>query len=246
MENQVQYMVEWTVSEGALDTVKQMVSESVESVEANEAKMMAFHWYVNEEQSKFYLLEWFEDADAIVDHFANIGESLGELLNYAQITRYEVYGDLTDGAEEAVTALGADKFAHFDGFTRQNEQMQDNGHRGNQVQYIVEWSVNEGALDTVKQMAAESVESVEANEPKMMAFHWYVNKEQNKFYLVEWFEDADAIVDHFANIGESLGELLNHAQIARYEVFGDLTEEARQAVESLGAQTLGHWDGFTR
>ncbi len=52
--------------------------------------------------------------------------------------------------------------------------------------------------------------------------------------------------DHFDNIGESLGELLNYAQITRYEVFGDLTEEAQQAVESLGAQTLGHWDGFTR
>lgn len=116
----------------------------------------------------------------------------------------------------------------------------------NQVQYIVEWTINEGALDTVKRMAAETVEAVNAKEPKMMAFHWYVNEDESKFYLVEWFADADAIVDHFENVGQALSELFNYAQISRFEVFGDLTEKSRAAVEQLGAQVFGHWNGFTR
>lgn len=116
----------------------------------------------------------------------------------------------------------------------------------NQVQYIVEWTINKGALDTVKRIAAETVEAVNVNEPKMMAFHWYVDEDESKFYLVEWFADADAIVEHFDNVGQALGELLNYAQISRYEVFGDLTEKSRAAVEQLGALEFGHWNGFTR
>jgi quinol monooxygenase YgiN len=116
----------------------------------------------------------------------------------------------------------------------------------NQVQYIVEWTINEGALDTVKRMAAETVEAVNAKEPKMMAFHWYVNEDESKFYLIEWFAGADAIVDHFENVGKALSELFNYAQISRFEVFGDLTEKSRAAVEQLGAQVFSHWNGFTR
>lgn len=116
----------------------------------------------------------------------------------------------------------------------------------NQVQYIVEWTINEGALDIVKRMAAETVEAVNAKEPKMMAFHWYVNEDESKFYLVEWFADANAIVDHFENVGKALSELFNYAQISRFEVFGDLTEKSRAAVEQLGAQVFSHWNGFTR
>lgn len=116
----------------------------------------------------------------------------------------------------------------------------------NQVQYIVEWIIKEGSLDTAKKMAVDATEAVQANEPKMMAFHWYINEDQSKLYLVEWFEDADAIVDHFENIGESLAEFFNYAEISRYEVFGDLNEEAQRAVEGLGAQTFSHWNGFTR
>lgn len=116
----------------------------------------------------------------------------------------------------------------------------------NQIQYIVEWTIKDGSLETAKKMVADVTKSVAANEPKMMAFHWYINEDQTKLYLVEWFADAGAIVDHFENVGEVLGEFFNYAEISRYEVFGDLTEEARGAVEGLGAQTFNHWDGFTR
>ena len=37
----------------------------------------------------------------------------------------------------------------------------------------------------------------------MLAFHWYISTESaglTKFYLVEWFAGADAILAHFDNI----------------------------------------------
>ncbi len=241
-------MVEWTIKEGALDPAKEKITATIKAVTDNEPKMMAFHWYTNEDESKFYLLEWFAEAGAIVDHFENVGEALGEFFNYAEITRYEVFGDLSAPSEEIVNSLGANKFKHLTGFTRAEEDMLDQGDSigGNQVQYIVEWTIKEGSLETAKKMAADVTKSVAANEPKMMAFQWYINEDQTKLYLVEWFADADAIVDHFENVGEALGEFFNYAEISRYEVFGDLTEEARRAVEGLGAQTFDHWDGFTR
>jgi quinol monooxygenase YgiN len=251
LSNQVQYMVEWTIKEGQLATAQAMAASTVETVAANEPEMMAFHWYLDEDESKLYLLEWFANADAMVVHFDHIGPSLTEFFNFAQITRFEVYGDLSGGAQAAVSALGATTFEHYSGFTRmEGATASGSPHMGhNQVQYVVEWTVNEGDLAIVQKMAADAVQLVLANEPDMLAFHWYISTDSaglTKLYLVEWFADADAILAHFDTIGPTVNELFTYARITRFEVFGDLSAESQASVEQMGAQTFEHYAGFTR
>ena len=245
--NQVQYTAEWTIHEGGLETFLEVSKAAVGLVEANEPEMLAFHYYLNEDESKAYLVEWYANADAIPHHMQNVQEALGQSLEVSDLSRFEVFGDLTDGASHTLAGLGPQIFSHWYGFTRPHAVMvgADPTH-GNQVQYTAKWKIHDGELDSFKEIASSSTELVEANEPEMLAFHWYMNEDESEAYLVEWYANADAITHHFQNVQEPLGALLEISDLARFEVFGDLTDGATETLAALRPQTFSHWEGFTR
>ena len=245
--NQVQYTAQWTIHEGELERFKEIAKSGTALVEANEPEMLAFHWYFNEDESQAYLVEWYANADAIPHHMQNVGESLGQLLEISELSRFEVFGDLTDGANETLTPLQPDVFSHLHGFTRPEGAIAGaQANHGNQVQYTAEWAIHEGELERFKEIAKSGTALVEANEPEMLAFHWYFNEDESQAYLVEWYANADAIPHHMQNVGESLGQLLEISELSRFEVFGDLTDGANETLAPLQPDVFSHMDGFTR
>ena len=115
-----------------------------------------------------------------------------------------------------------------------------------QIKYTVEWTINSGKLNEFKQIAQTAINSTKSNEPDMLGYQWYFNGDQSKCYLLERVSDSQALLAHFENVGQILPQLAEFAEITRFEIYGNLTEEAEKAIAPLGAKTFDYYDGFVR
>ena len=115
----------------------------------------------------------------------------------------------------------------------------------NQIQYTVHWTIHGGKLDEFTALAAEATALVEQNEPDMLGYHWYVNADGTNATLIEQYPSAEHILVHLGNVGETLGKLLEVADIA-IDVYGAIDDAARAALDPLGAVYHDHLLGFSR
>ncbi|MEJ7767149.1 MAG: antibiotic biosynthesis monooxygenase [Chitinophagaceae bacterium] len=115
-----------------------------------------------------------------------------------------------------------------------------------QIQYTAELTIADGKIDEFKRIMHSFVETVHQNEPNMNAYQVYLNAEENKAFVVEWFKNSEAVLAHLADVGPMLPELLAIAPITRLEVFGNLTKEAEDALKSIGAKIFKYHEGFIR
>ena len=106
--------------------------------------------------------------------------------------------------------------------------------------------LNDGGLDTFKELAAGYAATVQENEPGTTTYQWYLAEDESKCLLHESFTDSEALLQHLANVGPSLPDLLAGAPITRVEVIGTPTDAAREALDGLGASYFPHFAGFQR
>jgi quinol monooxygenase YgiN len=114
------------------------------------------------------------------------------------------------------------------------------------IGYLIELTINDGGLERFKELAGGYVAAVEENEPGTTTYQWYLAEDDSKCLLLEMFTDSDALLQHLANVGPSLPDLLAVAPITRVEVMGTPSDEAREALDGLGASYHSHLTGFQR
>jgi len=116
----------------------------------------------------------------------------------------------------------------------------------NEIQYTVEWTIKPGGLKIFKDIANKAIKLVQDSEPGMKGYQWYFNNDESKCYTAEWQLSSESLLTHLQNVGSILPELLEHSDITRFEVFGNLNSKASEAVKGLGAKVFGYFNGFTR
>ena len=114
-----------------------------------------------------------------------------------------------------------------------------------QIQYTVGWTIHAGKLDEFKALATEATALVEQNEPGMLGYHWYFNADETKCTLIEQYPSAEHILVHLGNVGGVLGKLLEISDLT-IDVYGEISDDARAALDPLGAVYYHHHTGFSR
>ena len=114
------------------------------------------------------------------------------------------------------------------------------------VEYLFELSIKEGKLAEFKEKAAGYTDAVRSGEPGTLEYQWWLSEDGSRCLLKEAFDSSESLLKHLENVGPALPDLLEIAPITRFEVFGDVSAEARAALEPLGAQHFGHLVGFER
>ena len=117
--------------------------------------------------------------------------------------------------------------------------------KGNQVQYVIEWTISPGKADAFKKLAQEAI-SVATAKSKVLGYRWYFSSDESKCYLLEQYPDTEALLPHLASVQQVLQGLLEVAKITRFEVFGNVNPEAGKALAGFGAKNFGYWNGFVR
>jgi len=119
-QNDVQWIVEFTINKDKLDVFKQMVQEITRIVKQNESGCMSYQWFFNDDETKCVITEWYSDQEAALAHLNGEGATklLPKLLEIAKITRLEIYGEPGEEVKSRLIKLGGKTFHFFIGFSR--------------------------------------------------------------------------------------------------------------------------------
>jgi hypothetical protein len=118
MSDQVQFVVQITIAEGGLEKFKELAKAAADTVEAQEPGTIAYRWYFSEDQTQCYVLEWYKSADLIPGHMECVGPILVEMGAVSHVTRFEVFGNVSEEIRAAMAPLGAKFLGYSHGFTR--------------------------------------------------------------------------------------------------------------------------------
>jgi len=119
--------------------------------------------------------------------------------------------------------------------------------------FIGTFRVKEGKLEDLKRYYSKNIEFFKANEPQIIAFHGFLNKDGTEMTSIQVHPDTDSMVFHMKMLTENwdehfseYGELL---EIFKVEYYGTPPQSA------LEMDLQGEWDhslkpvhiaGFTR
>jgi len=119
MKQPIQVQVELTIAEGKVSELRAQMLTIIENVKANEPDITGYQWYLSDDQTKCYIMEWFNHPQAWLTHLANAQPALPALFAIAPITRFEAFGDIPEEVEAVVKPLGAVIHRYMSGFIRQ-------------------------------------------------------------------------------------------------------------------------------
>ena len=101
-------------------------------------------------------------------------------------------------------------------------------------------------IDEFKKLASEMIDLVAASEPGYSSYEWYLSDDQGTCTILGTLEDSEAVLHHLDNIAEMIGPLSEVAPATGIELYGEVSDELRQAVAPFGAAIAGPFKGFTR
>jgi len=119
--------------------------------------------------------------------------------------------------------------------------------------YVGTWTIKPGKLEEARKYFAEHADLVETNEPRLIAFHLFLDEAGNKGSVVQVHPDADSMEFHMQLIAEHLSGAFDVVDaIVSEQYFGAMTESLAETLaqwESPGVVTTKmpvHEAGFTR
>jgi quinol monooxygenase YgiN len=117
---------------------------------------------------------------------------------------------------------------------------------GDQVSWVLEVAVKPGQIETFRALMNEMVGSTRA-EPGALIYEWFVSDDGSVVHLYERFADSAATLAHLGTFGEKFaGRFLAAVDPTRLTVMGSPNDEAKAALNGLGATYLGPFGGFAR
>ena len=119
-----------------------------------------------------------------------------------------------------------------------------------QILLVAEFTIQDGKSDAFKKLLRAAIEIaieiVRSKEPDALSYEFYPGNHESKCYAVELYKDSKALLAHIENVGGILPQVLEVSQFSRLEIYGNATDELREAVAPFGAKIFFHLDGFTR
>jgi hypothetical protein len=101
--------------------------------------------------------------------------------------------------------------------------------------YVGTWTIKEGKEEEAKKFLSDHAAFIEANEPRLIAFHAYFNEEGNTASVVQVHPDSASMETHMQVLAEHMG--------AAFEIIDTILSEQYYGPmsESL-SQTLAQWE----
>jgi hypothetical protein len=119
--------------------------------------------------------------------------------------------------------------------------------------FIGTHSLKEGKLEDFEKYEHELVELVEANEPRLIAFHIFLNQDGTQAATVQVHPDADSMEFHMQVLGQKISEAYEFLErTERIEVYGTPSDQVLEMMRQLAGSgvplsvKVNHLGGFTR
>ena len=115
----VRFTVEFNVTLGKFDAFEETAREMTRDTQP-EPGTLAYDWYLSRDCHRARLLEEYVDGRAVVEHLEGdvVTKLVPKLLQSAQLTRFEVYGDPGREGTEILGRLGAEIYPDWHAIER--------------------------------------------------------------------------------------------------------------------------------
>jgi hypothetical protein len=101
--------------------------------------------------------------------------------------------------------------------------------------YVGTWTIKPGKEEDAKKFLSEHAAFIEAKEPRMIAFHVYLNEEGNTASVVQVHPDSASMETHMQVIAEHMGSAFEVIDtILSEQYFGPMSESL--------SKTLAQWE----
>ena len=115
-----------------------------------------------------------------------------------------------------------------------------------QVIYVDRFQVADGRLEDFKRYAAEVAAFVEADEPAVRSYHYYMDGDGGTGTAVFVFADADALDRHLDLVSARFQEGYELLRASDIELLGRPSERAAAMAATFGGRVKDSIAGFSR
>jgi len=115
----VKFTIELTVEHSQIENFKKVAKQMNTIVRYYEPETIQCQWYFHEGDDKWYLTETFANSDAFLKHLHDTGPKLEEILKIAEVSRFEVFGELSHAAKSCLASFGVKYFTFWDGVSKE-------------------------------------------------------------------------------------------------------------------------------
>ncbi|CAN5732207.1 hypothetical protein BH18ACI4_BH18ACI4_09580 [soil metagenome] len=110
------------------------------------------------------------------------------------------------------------------------------------IVYIDTSEIREGKIEELKTAMNELVKFVQANEPRLIAYHVYIKEDGARMTVLHVHPDAASLELHMKVAGPAFLRFRQFIKLLTIDVYGqlsnDLLEQARQKAQMLGNGTV--------
>lgn len=117
----------------------------------------------------------------------------------------------------------------------------------NHVYWTLDLAVRDGKMEDLKALMKEMSDATKANEPGTLNYEWTLSEDGAKCTIYERYTDSAAALVHLASFGKNFApRFMACLEPKRLVVHGNVTDEARKALSTMGAAFMKPFGGFTR
>jgi len=102
----------------------------------------------------------------------------------------------------------------------------------NAIQLTARAAIHDGKLGEFKALAAQCMRTVRERDSGTLQYDWFLNEAQTECVVRETYRDSEAVLEHIANLGATLGAILAVCDWT-FEVFGSPSPELVKASAGL-------------
>lgn len=100
------------------------------------------------------------------------------------------------------------------------------------IQLTARGVIQAGKLEEFKVLAAQCMRTVREKDSGTLQYDWFLNEGQTECVVRETYRDSEAVLEHIAHLGATLGAILSVSDWT-FEVFGSPSLELIAATAGL-------------
>lgn len=100
-----------------------------------------------------------------------------------------------------------------------------------EIQSIARFKIHDGKLEDWKRLIAEAMETIRSKDSGTLQYDLFLSDDSSEGVLIERYRDSDALLEHFANLGDTMNALLQMYSSISGEILGTPSAALRAAVE---------------
>ncbi|MCA6074895.1 putative quinol monooxygenase [Fulvivirga sedimenti] len=101
-----------------------------------------------------------------------------------------------------------------------------------EIQVIAHLNIKPGKIDEFKTLAHSCIEMVKQKDKGTLQYDWYFNENNTVCIVHERYINAEAGLQHIANLGELVVALFELCDMS-FDIFGSPTQELKNALEGM-------------